>query len=110
MITDEQLAEWEKLANATEPGPWHLKADSRNCLCVATLDEDDEDGVDYWIAEMVGSIGDDNDGSQHAMFIAEAREAVPALIAEVRRLRAELNIYTPLLASRAMSEFGEVAH
>lgn len=71
-MTEQQLADLDALAAAATPGPWE-QIDSRAyssgtglqvCLC--------------------------NETDADAAFIAAARTAVPALVAEVRRLRHEL--------------------
>lgn len=75
VMTEAQLAEIEARANAATPGPW--TADN----------EYDEPAV----------VGPDNrdlalfvETDADAAFLANARTDVPALVAEVRRLRAEL--------------------
>ena len=70
MITEQQLTEWERLAAEATPGPWVTKypfeQDSSACYKVPIpQSEADTD------------------------FINAAREAVPALIEEVRRLEKE---------------------
>ncbi len=65
-MTDEELDHLEALANAATEGPWTwdtyiVRADGRPIITA--------------------------DSAMDARFIAASREAVPALIAEVRRLR-----------------------
>lgn len=77
-MTPAELATIEALANAATPGPWH--AIGRDVTSVDTA------GPARWcppwcIAECMA----DRDESD-AAFIASARQAVPALLAEVRRL------------------------
>lgn len=71
-ITDEQLAEWEALAEGATEGPWHV---------------DDVLGwsIDGASGQYVAEVSGRHD--PNAEFIAASREAVPALVAEVRRLR-----------------------
>lgn len=71
-LTTQQLDEIEERANAAAPGPW--------CLCDDYSDVLTPDG--YQLASYAATA----DGE----FIAAARTDVPALLAEVRRLRAEL--------------------
>lgn len=79
MVTEEQLAEWERLTEAATEGPWD----------VMTREQWEEgfpfcaDGTNPYTFPV------DIDAPD-AAFIAAAREAVPALVAEVRRLRALL--------------------
>lgn len=78
MISKKQLVEWERLANKATEGPWRVCADT---LCrhkpadILDCPYPCEDGI----------IASQND----LEFIAAAREAVPALIAEVRKLQKE---------------------
>lgn len=81
-ITDEELARIEALCDAATPGPW--------IECVETSRDGlfqfsgiVSDAAREHIAGSVNTAGD-------SAFIAESRAAVPALVAEVRRLRAEL--------------------
>ena len=81
MITPEQLAQWRALADAATPGPWE-----------ATSTWSD-DGDSYYVAVVDGRALLDTYVSMtdaDAAFIAAAREAVPALLAEVERLTAEV--------------------
>lgn len=83
-LGDEQLAAIEARANAATPGPWTIGEKFREALidgrpagdacpivCAAPANEQ---GYAWW-------------KSGNAAFIAAAREDVPALVAEVRRLR-----------------------
>ncbi len=77
MIAQEQLARWRGLADAATPGPWE-----------ATSTWSD-DGDSYYVAVVDGRALLDTYVSMtdaDAAFIAAAREAVPALLAEVERL------------------------
>lgn len=77
-MTDGELARLQELADAATAGPW---------TAAATVDEYGQrlHTVDVLPLTTFGEI-ELND----AAFIAASREAVPALIAEVRRLRAEV--------------------
>jgi hypothetical protein len=79
-MTDEELNAIEARANAASPGPWRR---ARNVELVEAPD-----------AECVSIAGSNNcdhiQGSVDMDFIAHAREDVPALVAEVRRLREAL--------------------
>ena len=86
-MTREQLAYLEKLTNATAPGPW--KNDMYTSIRITPAGGwrtvrgiYDSDGID--VAHLVAEHADAN-----AVFIVAVREAVPALIAEIRRLQAE---------------------
>ena len=66
----------EKLANAaTQPGPWVSVVQDGNATVV--------DAHGMWVADCGAAPAD-------AAFIAASRQLVPALIAEVRQLRAKL--------------------
>ncbi len=81
MITPEQLAEWKRIEQEASPGRWIWLGKDRNFL------------------HFTGGYGDMGDfvismskkgatpTPQNAAFIAESRTAMPALIAEVERLR-----------------------
>ena len=74
-MTEEELARIEALANAATPGPWETYGSDRYGWRVDGPPDTDE-----------GRISEEN-----ARFIAAARDAVPALVAEVRRLRNEIH-------------------
>ena len=75
--TEAELDEWDGAANAAERGPWHRT------------------GTDVWAMHVprivvFGRRDGDWPGRVHDLvFIVQARDAMPRLIAEVRRLRAE---------------------
>ena len=81
-LTDAELDEIEALCNAAQDGPWTIYGN----------------GASAWI---VNSAGDAELGNwlvcrdvrrpEDRAFIARARTALPALIAEVRSLRAKLD-------------------
>jgi hypothetical protein len=84
-LTDEELAELERLAAAATPGPW-----------IANIEEEEPIGGDSMIE--LGLPGDFPPDmyvfhdrriapSADIKFIAAARNYVPRLIAELRRLR-----------------------
>lgn len=72
-LTDQQLAQYETLANAATPGPWHLT---------------DADAI---VAPLTGihvaDVWEPTAAIRNGEFIEAAREALPALVAEVHRLR-----------------------
>ena len=82
-VTDEQLAEWEALADAATTGPWESSGPwervAEDVVTVAPV----EPFPTVWICRL--GVGADSDAD--AAFIAASRVAVPALIAEVRALR-----------------------
>lgn len=90
-IDEAFLAERERLANAATPGPWMpAKAyDSAAWPCILG---------GGWQAHLFGDEDFDN-----AAFIADARTAVPTLVADVRRLREENEKLRDLLAEVAGS-------
>ncbi len=77
-ITEEQLAAWEAVERAATAGPWDVSSPL------------------YFPHPVIHSLAPGGIGLAAAnvqadgVFIATARTAVPALLAEVRRLRAEL--------------------
>ena len=71
-MTEEQLGQLEALADAATPGPWAVDNDTDKRAMIATREA----------GPIAGMFRRDAD------FAAASREAVPALVAEVRRLRA----------------------
>lgn len=100
-VTDGQLDQWQRLADGATPGPWQWSPrlrepwprseDGPTLETVArTIDEDD--GSEIAAHEIVYAMwGYDTAtievSDSDAEFIATAREALPLLIAEVRKLR-----------------------
>lgn len=82
-MTDEELARLEALAQAATPGPWKsCGASEGQCSCCVVWSIP----ADYPVLRAVNE--DDGPGRwQDSAFAAAARDAVPALVAEVRRLR-----------------------
>ena len=78
-MTEQELAEIEARANAATPGPWDSAYGMTGTFVFEVLNEDD---AHCTIAEL-SRFNQRND----AAFISHAREDIPALIAEVRRLR-----------------------
>ena len=79
MITQEQLARWRALADAATPGPWEQVAESGEWWISGP------DIERHFVIDTTNGVN-----AQNADFIAAAREAVPALLAEVERLTAEV--------------------
>jgi hypothetical protein len=83
--TEQQLDEYAQLANAAYVGPWR-NDQTQDDTAVVYAPATTEKGSEYAHVLFGADWGTDAD----AAFIAAARTAVPALVAEVRRLRAEL--------------------
>jgi ribosomal 50S subunit-associated protein YjgA (DUF615 family) len=87
------LDEWERLANAATPGPWEAGT-AMCCPDMGWVDGPKGKGrvcPTYEAGKRTHTLD-----AQDAEFIAMARTAVPALIAEVRRLQADPRMQTPL--------------
>jgi hypothetical protein len=88
-LTDSELKEIESLCNGTTGGTWESFVEGRNNECgsdfIRTSGED---------IELSGATVADQD------FIANARQSVPRLVAEVRRLRARVDELETLLHQR----------
>ena len=80
-ISEQQLAEWEQLANEATEWPWEYGDDAGDCYHKRYEIYDGE------MCLICPEIVSKND----AAFIAAARTAVPALIAEVRGLQKTLH-------------------
>ena len=81
-IVDAELVQIESRAHAATPGPWKVCPDENdeNNVPLVCCGPEDEHG---------GPVCCDPLTEADATFIAHARADVPALVAEVRRLRAE---------------------
>ncbi|TKK78763.1 hypothetical protein FDA94_37135 [Herbidospora galbida] len=101
-MTDEELAAIEELVDATTPGPWYVRdLDDEYAMCLVAVGTTPATGrgerrPHFDHHEIVAATlvqqpryADVADGrwDENALFIAEARQHVPRLIAEVRRLR-----------------------
>ncbi len=103
-VSNDELDEWEALAGAATPGPWFERrlddsyAASLVAVSTAPGSGANERWPDFASGELVAGtlvqfperyvdVADDR-WDENARFIAVSREAVPRLIAEVRRLRA----------------------
>jgi hypothetical protein len=75
-MTNEELAEIEARANAATPGPWNDTSEG-----VASEKEN------YYICECYQNDPDDVIIDADRKFIAHARDDIPNLIAEIKRLR-----------------------
>lgn len=94
MLTPERLDELEALAEAATPGPWVVGDDASQviapCPCCGLIATCDPYGI---------PTGDRDYDLQHhynSGFIAASRQAIPELIAEVRRLRQLLSAAQPV--------------
>lgn len=79
-MTNEELAEWKRLADAATPAPWKgLRAEDSDgdLACIVS-----NEGEIASITELAN-----NNFRRDAAFIAATRLAVPALIAEYERMR-----------------------
>ncbi len=84
-MTDEELNRLEALANAATPGPWRYDdSDADPCVITQTGQYIAQTSYD----QQSVSRGD-RDYHADAHFIVASRDAVPTLIAEVRRLRGD---------------------
>lgn len=84
-MTEEELAALEALTEAATAGPWEWNDHDLHAVSVANDDPWDPASGQKIIVTDSGAYPPEKDD---AAFIAAARTAVPALIAEVRRLRA----------------------
>ena len=88
-MTDEELAEIEARVAAASPGPWTSFVEGRDHQSgddfIRISESDAED--DMYVSRFGGS-GSRPASTADQDFIAHARQDVPAMIAEIRRLRA----------------------
>lgn len=86
-MTLAELDEIEARAKAATEGPWTVETRAGRLSGEQLLVIQSQKRL--WVSEIDVS-GDDKGGPSDALFIAAARADVPALVDEVRRLRAEL--------------------
>ena len=82
-MTEEELTRLEALEQAATPGPWVSLANDSVLFCDVYSVAGDNNSPIIGICRMPES----DDRIADMAFIAEARNALPSLIAEVRRLR-----------------------
>lgn len=75
--TEQQIAEWEKLSDAATPGPWGRAGTEVTAKSIG-------------YASVCDTETDNDKMCENAAFIAASREAIPALIADLREARAKL--------------------
>ncbi len=83
-MTHEELAAIEARCNRATPGPWRSMIEGRDHMSGSSFIMTGAPSARGEDIELTGATNDDQD------FIAHAREDVPRLIAEVRRLRSLL--------------------
>jgi hypothetical protein len=100
-LTEAQLVEWERIIAEATPGPWevHAPLDGRKPGVFVARARGLGVPPKFYVAFLPEM--DPCDALRDARLIAAARTAVPALIAELRRLRALSAPPAPALASPA---------
>jgi hypothetical protein len=106
-MTDQELLEIQERADEATPGPWfvrHLDDDyAANLMAVSTTFDEPVESGPRWPGFSAGDIVagvliqnpiryvdiDDGKWDDNAAFIAHAREDIPRLVEEVRRLRSQ---------------------
>ncbi|SEQ62749.1 hypothetical protein SAMN05216188_10478 [Lentzea xinjiangensis] len=114
-LTDKELDELDELATAATPGPWFVRAldddYAMNLIAVSTVPDTGlgERWPSFAHGEIVAATlvqqpryvdSSDERWDENARFIAAARDGVPRLIAEIKRLRRQLEI-TPRIDQEA---------
>lgn len=105
-VTEAELAEWKAKTDAATEGPWLIEEDdpvaepwlideSMDSIQIAlahrlTIGQGGEFDDSRCVADISWSNGLTEQDSRNAQFIAAAREAMPRLLAEVERLRAQV--------------------
>jgi len=79
----EELQAIRERAEKATPGPWHFDADDMDIWCR-------NDGGSFPLTTTIAKALEDEDRYFDFEFIAAAREDIPALVAEVERLREAL--------------------
>ncbi|GIJ07186.1 hypothetical protein ACFFMR_12770 [Micromonospora andamanensis] len=102
-LSDDELAVIDELSAAATPGPWFVRVlDDEHAMSLVAVSVVADDGrgarwPDFAAREIVAAtlvqqpryvdVGDER-WDENAAFIAMARDAVPRLVTEIRRLRA----------------------
>ncbi|MHA6765719.1 hypothetical protein [Streptacidiphilus sp. PAMC 29251] len=109
-LTDEELDQLEELASAATPGPWYMRLlddqDAMGLVTVSTVPDtglgerwphfDHHEIVAATLVQQPRYVAPaDGRWDENARFIAAARQAVPLLVDEIRRLRAQLDAPHP---------------
>ncbi|MFE3149481.1 hypothetical protein ACFXJ6_22955 [Streptomyces sp. NPDC059218] len=104
-LSDGELDELDELARAATPGPWFVRGlDDEHAMNLVAVSTTPDTGLgERWpnfdYREIVAATlvqqpryvdAADERWDENAQFIATAREAVPRLVAEIRRLRSQL--------------------
>jgi hypothetical protein len=104
-LTDEELNQLDELASAATPGPWYMRLlDDKAAMGLVTVSTVPDTGrgerwPNFDHHEIVAATliqqpryvdPADERWDENARFIAAARQAVPLLVDEIRRLRAQL--------------------
>lgn len=104
-LSDGELDELDELARAATPGPWFVRGlDDEHAMNLVAVSTTPNTGLgERWpnfdYREIVAATliqqpryvdAADERWDENAHFIATAREAVPRLVAEIRRLRSQL--------------------
>lgn len=99
-MTPERLDAIEALCEAATPGPWQARGESTSAGGINILTSGlNPDGWEYVVAEVHGDAWDGIwRDKENAALIAAAPAAILELLAEVKRLQAELGNATKLLA------------
>lgn len=80
-MTDEELAAIEARCQRASPGPWTSMVEGRDHTSGSSFIMVGEGAARRDDIELTGATTDDHD------FIAQARQDIPRLLAEIRRLR-----------------------
>jgi len=103
-LTDEQIAEDEKLCEAATEGPWKHSAEHP-----LFIEAESKNGWELLFKNVEVGNGD---WRNDCRFVARARTALPEYIAEVRRLREESKVMSKAIlnwASQSLHESAEEA-
>ncbi|MYX37025.1 MULTISPECIES: hypothetical protein [unclassified Streptomyces] len=117
-LSDGELDELEELARAATPGPWFVRGlDDEHAMNLVAVSTTPDTGLgERWpnfdYREIVAATlvqhpryvdAADERWDENAQFIATAREVVPRLVAEIRRLRRQLEAGSTQSESRETS-------
>jgi hypothetical protein len=114
-LSDEQLHEIESAARMATPGPWTMTPDRHADAGRAWLHAVSETTHvgDHCGPRFIGSVGNGQPGRRRqaladAAFVATARTDVPALVAEVRRLRHQFRDAQVVAAALILAAGGQI--
>lgn len=107
-MTDAELHEIEARAKAASIGPWHVVRNNLGCKDIRGAKT--TAGAHGQLIGGTCGLRNEKQDRNNAMFIAHARQDIPVLLAEVRRLHAIEKAARALLEAYDVSDFNDTRY